>query len=54
VTDGIGTALEKAKLASRGRGVKIGGSVEKIDELHFAVSPVVLGIDHAMHFVRSR
>jgi dihydrofolate reductase len=57
VTDGIGTALEKAKLAARGRGVKIGGGVEtvrqylragQINEQHFAVSPVVLGKGQAM------
>jgi dihydrofolate reductase len=47
VTDGIEAALEKAKLAAKGRDVKIGGGVETvrqylraglIDELHFALS----------------
>jgi dihydrofolate reductase len=57
VTDGIETALEKAKLAAKGRDVKIGGGVETvrqylrvglIDELHFALSPVVIGQGEAM------
>ena len=57
VTDGIEAALEKAKLAAKGRDVKIGGGVETvrqylraglIDELHFALSPVVLGQGEAM------
>jgi dihydrofolate reductase len=52
VTDGIEAALEQAKRAAKGRDVKIGGGVEtvrqylrigQIDELHFALSPVVLG-----------
>ncbi len=52
VTNGIEAALEQAKLAAKGRDVKIGGGVETvrqylraglIDELHFAFSPVVLG-----------
>ena len=52
VTDGIEAALEKARLAAGGCDVKIGGGVETvrqylradlIDELHFALSPVVLG-----------
>jgi dihydrofolate reductase len=50
-------ALEKATLAAKGRDVKIGGGVETvrqylraglIDELHFALSPVVLGQGEAM------
>jgi dihydrofolate reductase len=57
VTDGIEATLEKAKLAAKGRDVKIGGGVETvrqylraglIDELHFALSPVVLGQGEAM------
>ena len=52
VTNGIEAALEQAKLAALGRDVKVGGGVETvrqylraglIDELHFALSPVVLG-----------
>ena len=52
VTEGIQAALDQAKRAAKGRDVKIGGGVETvrqylraglIDELHFAVSPVVLG-----------
>jgi dihydrofolate reductase len=57
VTDGIAAALEQAKLAAKGRDVKIGGGVATvrqylqaglIDELHFALSPVVLGQGEAM------
>jgi dihydrofolate reductase len=57
VTDGIEAALSKAKLAAKGRDVKIGGGVGTvrqylqaglIDELHFALSPVVLGQGEAM------
>ena len=55
--DGIGAVLEKARLATKGRNVKIGGGVETvrqylcaglIDELHFALSAVVLGRGEAM------
>src|SRR5947209_20482960 len=57
VTDGIQAALEQAKAAANGRDVKIGGGVETvrqylraglIDELHFALSPVVLGQGEAV------
>ncbi len=57
VTNGIEAALEQAKIAAKGRDVKIGGGVETvrqylraglIDELHFAVSPVVLGQGEAL------
>ena len=57
VTEGIEAALEQAKRAAKGRDVKIGGGVETvrqylragvIDELHFALSPVVLGQGEAM------
>jgi dihydrofolate reductase len=52
VTEGIEAALDQAKRAAGGRDVKIGGGVETIrqylragviDDLHFALSPVVLG-----------
>jgi len=52
VTDGIESALAQAKAAAGGLDVKIGGGVSTvrqyllagaIDELHLAVSPVVLG-----------
>ena len=57
VTDGIEAALERARSAAGDRNVKIGGGVSTvrqylqagvIDELHFAVSPVVLGCGEAM------
>jgi dihydrofolate reductase len=57
VSDGIEAALEKARLAAKGRDVKIGGGAETvrqylraglIDELHFAMSPVVLGQGEAI------
>jgi dihydrofolate reductase len=57
VTDGIEAALQKAKAAAGGKNVKIGGGVSTvrqylqtglIDELHFAISPVVLGSGEAM------
>jgi dihydrofolate reductase len=52
VTDGIESALRQAKAAAGGKDVKIGGGVatvrqylgiNAIDEIHLAVSPVVLG-----------
>jgi dihydrofolate reductase len=52
VTDGIRAALERARDAAQGRDVQIGGGVETIreylravliDELHLAISPVLLG-----------
>ena len=52
VTEGIEAALERAKTAAGDLDVKIGGGVSTvrqylqaglIDELHFAISPVVLG-----------
>lgn len=52
VTDGIEAALARAKAAAGGRDVKIGGGVATvrqylqagaIDEMHLAVSPVLLG-----------
>jgi dihydrofolate reductase len=57
VTDGIEAALEQARSAAGGKNVKIGGGVSTvrqylqaglIDELHFAVSPAVLGSGEAM------
>ncbi len=52
VTDGIHAALELARQAAKGRDVRLGGGAATIrqyltagliDELHLAVSPVVLG-----------
>jgi dihydrofolate reductase len=52
VTGGIGEALDRARQAATGRDVRIGGGVATIrqylearllDELHLAVSPVMLG-----------
>ena len=57
VTEGIEDALDKAKRAANGRDVKIGGGVDTIrqylragliDQLHLALSPVVLGQGEAM------
>ena len=57
VTDGIEAALEKARLAAKGRDVKIGGGAETVrqylrarlvDELHIALSPVLLGQGEAL------
>jgi dihydrofolate reductase len=52
VTDGFESALRKAKDAAQGKDVRIGGGVSlirqglmagQIDEMHLAVSPVLLG-----------
>jgi len=52
VTDGAESALNKAREAARGKDVRIGGGVStirqyltggEIDEVHLAVSPVLLG-----------
>ena len=52
VTDGLESALTKAKEAAKGKDVRIGGGVSvirqyltagQIDEMHLAVSPVLLG-----------
>jgi dihydrofolate reductase len=52
VTDGLESALQQAKAAAKGRDVRIGGGVSmirqyllagQIDEMHLAVSPVLLG-----------
>ena len=57
VTDGIRTALDRARDAAGARDVKIGGGVSTvrqylqaglIDELHFALSPALLGRGEAM------
>jgi len=57
VTEGIEAALEQARTAAKDLDVKIGGGVETvrqylrarlIDEVHFAVSPVLLGQGEAM------
>lgn len=57
VTEGIHAALERAQDAAGSRDVKIGGGVSTvrqylqaglIDELHFAISPVLLGRGEAM------
>jgi len=57
VTEGIEAALAQAKAAAGGLDVKIGGGVSTVrqylqaglvDELHFAVAPVVLGRGEAM------
>lgn len=52
VTDGIHSALKQAKAAANGKDIRLGGGVETvrqyikeglIDEMHLAVSPIVLG-----------
>jgi len=52
VVDGIHVALDRARAAANGKDVRIGGGVETIrqflrarliDELHIAISPVLLG-----------
>ena len=52
VTDGIHSALQQALQAAKGRDVRIGGGVATIrqylrqrliDELHIAISPILLG-----------
>ena len=57
VTGGIEAALEQAMAAAGGRDVKIGGGVSTVrqyvqaglvDELHLAISPVVLGRGEAL------
>ncbi|MDQ0995042.1 dihydrofolate reductase [Phyllobacterium ifriqiyense] len=57
VTEGIEAALDQAKAAAGNADVKIGGGVSTvrqylkaglIDELHFAVSPVILGKGEAI------
>jgi dihydrofolate reductase len=52
VTDGIAAALERAREAAAGKDVRLGGGANVIqqylrqrliDEMHFAISPVLLG-----------
>ena len=52
ITDGLESALQKAKEAANGKDIRIGGGVSvirkclianQIDEMHLAVSPVFLG-----------
>lgn len=52
ITDGIESALEKAKKAANGRNIRIGGGASTIkqylqaghiDEMHLAISPILLG-----------
>ena len=52
VTDGIESALEKARRAANGKDIRIGGGIstirqfleaDLIDEIHLAISPVFLG-----------
>jgi dihydrofolate reductase len=52
ITDGIESALDKAKASAQGRDVRIGGGAATvrqflqaglIDEMHLAISPVLLG-----------
>jgi len=52
VTDGIHAALERAKEAAQGKDIRLGGGVATIrqhlitgliDELHLAISPVLMG-----------
>jgi dihydrofolate reductase len=57
VTEGIEAALEKARAAAGQQDVKIGGGVSTVrqylkaglvDELHFAIAPIMLGRGEAM------
>jgi len=57
VTDGIASALEKAKAAAGGKNIKIAGGVSAvrqylqaglIDEMHLVISPIVLGRGEAL------
>ena len=57
VTEGIDAALDQARVTARGKDVKIGGGVSTvrqyleaglIDELHLAISPVLLGRGEAL------
>ena len=64
VTDGIEPALERAKAAAGGKNVRLGGGVATIrqylrarliDELHLAISPVLLGRgEHLFHDLDTR
>jgi len=57
VTDGMHAALERARAAANGKDVRIGGGVATIqqylragliDEIHLAISPVLLGSGERM------
>ena len=57
VTEGIHAALERAKEAAAGRDVRLGGGIATIrqylsealvDEMHIAVSPILLGKGEAL------
>jgi dihydrofolate reductase len=57
VTDGIESALDQARAAAGNQDVKIGGGVSTVrqyltaglvDELHFAIAPILLGRGEAM------
>jgi dihydrofolate reductase len=57
VTDGIESALKKAREAANGKDVRIGGGVSTIrqylaagliDEMHLAISPVLLGAGESL------
>ena len=57
MTDGIESALEQAKSAAADKDIKIGGGVSTVrqylqaglvDELHFAIAPIVLGRGEAL------
>jgi dihydrofolate reductase len=59
VTDGLASALKKAKEAAQGKDVRIGGGVSVIrnyltagliDEMHLAISPVLLGEGENLFF----
>jgi dihydrofolate reductase len=59
VTDGLEPALQQAKLAAKGKDVRIGGGPSvirqylvagQIDEMHLAVSPVLLGEGEHLFF----
>lgn len=64
ITEGIHAALEQARAAAGGRDVRIGGGVATvrqylqagmIDELHLAMSPVLLGSgEHLLHGIDLR
>lgn len=57
ITGGVEEALAQAKAAAGGKDIKIGGGVSTVrqylqagvvDEIHFAISPVLLGRGEAM------
>ncbi|MGH9424502.1 MAG: dihydrofolate reductase family protein [Thermoanaerobaculia bacterium] len=64
VTEGIESALEQARTAAGGKDVRLGGGVSTIrqylragliDELHLAISPVLLGRgEHLLHDIDTR